>query len=293
MMYGAIEAGGTKFVCAVANEAMEILDQVTIPTDDPEITMAETVAFFKKHRPKSIGIGTFGPVDINPKSPDYGRILNTPKLKWRQFSLYEALKEAFDIPVIIDTDVNAAALGEYEEGYGKGKRSVLYITVGTGVGAGFVLNGETLSGLTHPEMGHILIRPLEADKYPGGCPSHGNCLEGMVAGPNIEARYGIKGHLLGEDHEVWDFMADYLGQALMAYTLILSPEVILIGGGVSQQAHIFPKIRKAFKKYMNGYLDHPVLNGDLEDFIKYPLNGQKAGLIGSFYLAKEAAKLGL
>jgi fructokinase len=287
-MYGAIEAGGTKFVCAVVDEEMTIVDQMTVPTEDPEVTMAKCIEFFIAHPVKSIGIGAFGPIEINPEKENYGQILNTPKLKWRGFNLYKALKEAIDVPIKIDTDVNAAALGEYKEGYGVGKRSVLYITIGTGVGAGFVIEGKTLFGLTHPEMGHLLVRQLEEDVFEGNCPTHHNCLEGLVAGPAIEARYGIKGHELGDDHPVWDYVADYIGQALMSFNLILSPEVILIGGGVSQQEHLFPKIRAAFKKHMNGYMDHEILKGDLVDYIKYPKNGQKAGLIGSMYLAKEA-----
>jgi len=288
MLYGVIEAGGTKFVCAIMDEQGRILETVTIPTEAPEVTMGGTIEFFKGHDIKAIGIGTFGPVEINPASEDYGKILNTPKLKWRNYNIYKALKVEFDVPIKIDTDVNAAALGEYMDGYGQGKRSVLYLTIGTGVGGGFVINGETLYGLTHPEMGHILVRPVEGDDFAGICPSHGSCLEGMVAGPAIEARYGIKGHELDEDHVVWDYVADYIGQALMSYNLILSPEVILIGGGVAQQAHLFPKIRAAFKKHMNGYIDHPVVTGSLEDYIIYPENGQKAGLIGSYYLAKQA-----
>lgn len=288
MMYGAIEAGGTKFVCAVANEQMEIIDQVTIPTLEPETTLKESIDFFKKYKVQQLGIGAFGPIDIHPESPTYGTILNTPKLKWRQVNLYKAFHEALGIPVKIDTDVNAAALGEYQKGYGRGKRSVLYITIGTGVGAGFVLEGETLFGLTHPEMGHVLIRQRKDDEFKGICPTHGNCLEGLVAGPAVEARCGVKGHELTESDPVWDLTADYIAQALMSYTLILSPEVILIGGGVSQQAHLFPKIRAAFKNHMNGYIAHPVLDGNLEDYIKYPENGQQAGLIGSFELAKLA-----
>lgn len=291
-MYGAIEAGGTKFVCAVVDEELSIIDTVTISTEEPEVTMKSAVEFFEGYDGiKSIGIGAFGPIEINPDSDRYGEILNTPKLKWRNFNIYKSLKEAFDIPIKIDTDVNAAALGEYMEGYGKGKRSALYITVGTGVGAGFVIEGKTLYGLTHPEMGHVLIRPMKGDDFEGFCPSHGNCLEGMVAGPAVEKRTGKKGHELSEDDKVWDYVADYLGQACMSFNLVLSPEVILIGGGVAQQAHLFPKIRAAFKKHMNGYMDHEVLNGDLDDYILYPKNGQKAGLIGAIYLAKQAIGL--
>jgi len=287
-MYGAIEAGGTKFVCAVFDDTFQILETITIPTDDPNVTMSEVIEFFKAHEVESIGIGSFGPIEINPASERYGEILNTPKLKWRNFNIYKALHQQLDIPIKIDTDVNAAALGEYTVGHGKGKRSVLYLTIGTGVGGGFVIEGQTLYGLTHPEMGHILVRPVEGDDFSGNCPIHGNCFEGMIAGPAIEARYGIPGHKLREDDPVWDYVADYIGQACMTFNLILSPEVILIGGGVAQQAHLFPKIRKAFKDYMNGYMDHPMVSGNLEDYILYPKNGQKAGLIGAMYLAKQA-----
>lgn len=288
-MYGAIEAGGTKFVCAVVDESLNILAQQTIETLDPEYTMGETIKFFKNYAIKSIGIGAFGPIEINPESPRYGTILNTPKLKWRNYNLYAALKEVFDIPIKIDTDVNAAALGEYKMGHGVGKRSVLYMTIGTGVGAGFVIEGKTLFGLTHPEMGHILIRQDPKDHFEGNCPTHKNCFEGLVAGPSVQARYGVKGHELAIDHPIWGFLADYIGQALMSFNLILSPEIILIGGGVAQQEQLFPMIRAAFKKHMNGYMSHPVLEGDLTDYIMYPKNGQLAGLYGSIQLALLAA----
>jgi len=287
-MYGAIEAGGTKFVCAVFDKDLNTVDKVKIDTLEPEYTMGKAIEFFKKHNVVSLGIGAFGPIDINPESKSYGMIQNTPKIKWRNYNLVEALSQKFDIPIKIDTDVNAAALGEYKMGHGVNKRSVLYITIGTGVGAGFVIEGKTLYGLTHPEMGHVLVRQLKEDEFEGNCPTHKNCLEGLVAGPAIEKRWGIKGHLLPQDHKVWDYIADYIGQALMSYNLILSPEIILIGGGVSQQEQLFDKIRSAFKKHMNGYIQHEVLDGDLKDYIKYPKNGQLAGLYGALQLSIQA-----
>lgn len=285
MLYGAIEAGGTKFVCAVADENLNILDKETIDTLSPERTIQKTKAFFAKHDIVSLGIGSFGPVDIDPNSKTYGTIQNTPKIGWRNYNILADLQEDIKVPIKLDTDVNAAALGEQKMGHGVGKRSVLYITIGTGVGAGFVLDGKTLFGLTHPEMGHVLVRQLDADEFAGNCPSHKNCLEGLVAGPSIEKRYGTKGHLLPADHEIWDFIADYIGQALMTFSLTLSPQIILIGGGVSQQEQLFPKIRAAFKKHMNGYISHEMLEGDLSDYIMYPKNGQLAGLYGAFQLA--------
>lgn len=289
-MYGAIEAGGTKFICAVTNDDTKIIEKISIRTTYPEETIKNALNFFEDFKIKSLGIGTFGPINIHPNSKRYGEILNTPKIKWRKFNIYKTFKETLNIPIKIDTDVNAAALGEYMKGHGKGKRSVLYITIGTGVGAGFVLDGQTLFGLTHPEMGHILIRQNKKDIFEGVCPIHKNCLEGLVSGPSIEARYGAKGQNIKKNNLVWEYIADYLGQALMNYVLILSPEIILIGGGVSQQQHLFPMIRNAFKKYINGYIKHSALGGDLENYIKYPKNGQEAGLIGSIYLAISASK---
>lgn len=286
-MYGAIEAGGTKFVCAVVDNDKKIIEKATFDTLEPSKTLKNVIEFLGNHKIEGIGIGTFGPVDIDKSSKTYGMILNTPKVKWRNFSFYDNLKEHFDVPINIDTDVNAAALGEYRIGAGRGKKSVLYITIGTGVGAGFVFEGKTLQGLSHPEMGHILIRQHKNDKFEGNCPTHKNCLEGLVSGPSIEARYGVKGHLLEPNHIIWDFIADYIGQALMNYCLILSPEIILIGGGVSQQQQLFDKIRYAFKRYMNDYIQHPVLQTDLSDYIRYPELGQLAGLYGSIELAFE------
>lgn len=283
-LYGGIEAGGTKFVCAVADENLNIIDRISIETEMPEKTLNESIKFFKKYNIEKLGIGTFGPVEINPKSLNYGMILNTPKVNWRNINIYKVFNESLDVPVIVDTDVNAAALGEYYAGYGQGKRSVLYITIGTGVGAGFVLEGKTLYGVNHPEMGHIAIKQIESDKYKGHCPYHGNCLEGLVSGPAIEARMGIKAQFIEEEDSIWDINAKYIGQALYSFYLILSPEVILIGGGVSKQTHMFPKIRKAFSECNNDYMSNPKLNS-LDSYILYPKNGQDAGLIGSIYLA--------
>ncbi len=286
-MLGGIEAGGTKFVCCVADDEMNIIDRMTIETRTPDYTMAKVFEFFADKDIDALGVGIFGPIDIDRQSADYGKILNTPKLAWANYNVYEALSERFDVPILIDTDVNAAALCEYYKGYGKGRRSVLYITIGTGIGAGYVSEGEIRNGLCHPEMGHILVQSREAD-FEGACPIHKNCLEGMAAGPSILARYGVKGDTLDENHEVWDLIGDYVGQALMTYTLILAPDIILIGGGVSRQEQLFRKFKENFTKYMNGYLSHKRYTEEVDDYIKYPRFGQDAGLIGSLYLAKKA-----
>ncbi len=286
-MFGGIEAGGTKFVCCVADENMNIIDRTTIETKTPDYTMTKVFEFFRDKEIKSLGVAIFGPIDIDRESETYGKILNTPKLAWANYNIYEALKNELNVPIMIDTDVNGAALCEYYEGHGKGRKSVLYITIGTGIGAGFVVGGETRNGLCHPEMGHVLVQSKEKD-FEGVCPFHKSCLEGMASGPSILGRYGVKGTELAKDHEVWDFIGDYVGQALMAYTLILAPDIILIGGGVSRQEHLFTKFRESFKKHMNGYLSHGRYTKEVDDYIKYPKHGQDAGLIGSLYLAKMA-----
>ncbi len=287
-MIGAIEAGGTKFVCAVADDSMNIVDRCTIPTTKPEETLPKCVEFFSAYAIERLGIGAFGPLDVIDNSNTYGTILNTPKKGWKNIDLISPFKDAFQIPVKVDTDVNAAGLGEYYDGHGKGKSSVLYITIGTGVGAGYILDGKPLKGFSHPEMGHILIRQRKEDTFEGNCPFHNTCLEGLVSGPAIKKRCGVEGKDLGKDHEVWGLVTDYIAQALTNYILILVPEVIIIGGGVSQQEHLFPIIRKKVKTYLNGYFDHPIFQTDLEDYIVYPKHGQNAGLLGSLFLAKEA-----
>ncbi|MBM7682870.1 fructokinase [Pullulanibacillus pueri] len=288
MYYGSIEAGGTKFVCAVGNEKGEIKDSIQIKTETPEITMPQVIDFFKNYDLMAIGIGSFGPIDINVDSPTYGFITSTPKLPWRNYPFMKAIKDEFDIPVGFNTDVNAAALGEATLGAAKGLDSCLYITVGTGVGAGAVVQGQLLSGLSHPEMGHILIPRHPDDAYSGKCPYHQDCLEGLAAGPAIEARWGKKGIELADKKEVWELEAHYIAEALMQYMLILSPKRIVLGGGVMKQKQLFPLIHKKVQTLLNGYLNIPEVTENIEQYIVPPGLGDHAGITGGLILAKEA-----
>jgi fructokinase len=283
MLYGAIEAGGTKFVCAVGNEAGEIVERVTIPTLTPNETMPQVVDFFRQYELKAIGIGSFGPVDLNMQSPTYGSITTTPKLAWRNYPLLKVIEDAFSVPVGFQTDVNAAALGELHFGAAKGFDSCLYLTVGTGIGGGAVVNGNVVQGLSHPEMGHIYIRRHPNDSYEGKCPYHRDCLEGLAAGPAIEERWGKKGHELEDKEEVWEMEAYYLAQALAQYILILSPQKIILGGGVMKQTQLFPLIRQNVQDLLNGYVELP----DLEAYIVPPGLGDNAGITGALVLAYE------
>lgn len=283
-MLGAIEAGGTKFVCAVGDEQGTIIDRVQIPTTLPEETIPKVIEFFRKHPVKAIGIGSFGPIDVNRESASYGNVTSTPKVGWKDYPFVQAIKDAIPVPVGFNTDVNAAALGEATFGAAKGLDSCLYITVGTGIGAGAVVQGKLLQGLSHPEMGHILIRRHEDDPYEGKCPYHKDCLEGLAAGPAIEARWGVKGDQLVDKGEVWEMEGYYIAQALMQYIVIISPKKIILGGGVMKQRQIFPIIYKHLEKMINEYVDLP----PLEDYIVSPGLGDNAGITGSLMLAHEA-----
>ncbi|MEY9094682.1 ROK family protein [Paenibacillus sp. RC84] len=285
---GAIEAGGTKFVCAIGSEDGTVLERVSFPTTTPEETMGSVLSFFEGKGIEALGVGSFGPVDPNKKSPTYGYITTTPKPHWGNYDILGELKKHFDVPMEFDTDVNGAALGEATWGAAKGLESCLYITVGTGIGAGAVVGGKLVHGLTHPEMGHIFVRRNAEDTYEGKCPYHKDCLEGLAAGPAIEARWGVKGTELGTDHKAWELEADYLAQALMSYILILSPEKIIMGGGVMKQQQLFPLIHARLQELLNGYVQKEEVAAGIADYVVYPQLGDNAGICGALALAARA-----
>ncbi len=281
-MLGAIEAGGTKFVCAVGNEDGHILERIQIPTEIPEKTIPMVIEFFKNHKVRALGIGSFGPLDLNEKSDTYGYITSTPKPGWGNFPFVETMKKALNVPVAFDTDVNAAVWGEFLFGAGKGS-NCLYITVGTGIGAGAVIGGKRLHGMSHPEMGHIFLRRYPLDRFEGVCPYHKDCLEGLASGPSIEKRWGIKAENLPQDHSAWELEVHYLAQALLQYILILSPEKIIMGGGVMKQSHLFPSIHHEVQRLSEGFLTLPLLEG----YIVTPGLGADSGIMGALMLAKD------
>ncbi|GGD00173.1 ROK family protein [Enterococcus wangshanyuanii] len=281
--YGSIEAGGTKFVCAVADEELSIIERISIPTTLPEETLAQVFEFFDRYELKGLGVGSFGPIDVNEQSETYGYITSTPKNGWRNTDLLGLLKERYALPIAWTTDVNAAAYGEMHLGAGRNTQNCLYLTVGTGVGGGAVVQGSILHGFSHPEMGHISVTRHPEDSFESTCPYHDHCLEGLAAGPALEKRTGVKGQLLEADHIVWDVEAFYLAQALMNYTLILSPEKIILGGGVMKQTHLLEKIRQSLEEQLGGYVTLP------DDYIVGCGLGDNSGTIGCLLLAKEGA----
>jgi fructokinase len=275
---GGIEAGGTKFVCAVGS-APDDLEVGEFPTTTPDETIKRTVEFFKARPPvKAIGIGSFGPIDPNPGSPTYGYITATPKLAWRNFDFAGAIREVLGVDVAFDTDVNAAALGESRWGAAQGLDTFLYLTVGTGIGGGSLVNGRLMHGLTHPEMGHIWVpHDREKDPFNGCCPYHGDCLEGLANGSSFRARWGQPGESLPDDHPAWELEAHYLALAMANWICTLSPQKVVLGGGVMRRAQLYPVIRSKVTALLNGYAAVPE--------IVPPLLGGRAGVLGAIALA--------
>ncbi len=293
-LLGGIEAGGTKIVCAVAADPSRPMEIERFPTREPEETMADVVGYFRRAREKHgdvgrIGIGTFGPAGVSPDQPGYGHILTTPKLAWKQFNFLGALRDGLGAETVFefDTDVNAAALGEARFGAAKGKRHVAYITIGTGIGAGYLHAGEPVHGRMHPEAGHFVVPDLEG-QFPAGpqpgfrgvCPFHDHCLEGRASGPAIEARWGKPGQDLAADHPAWEMEAAYLAFGMVNLTAAWSPEVIILGGGVSQQEGLLEKVRERFSALAGGYWDLPAM----EAYVVGPELGQQAGIVGALSL---------
>jgi len=289
--YGALEAGGTKMVLSVLDENGHIIKRESIPTTTPEDTMPKMIAFFRENPVEALGIGSFGPVDLHPESPTYGYITSTPKLAWRNYPILGAFRDALGIPVGFDTDVNAAGISEHKLGAGKGLDNCMYVTIGTGIGAGLIINGKPVHGLIHSELGHMFLTPDPADPTPEGfCPYHKHCLEGLAAGPAINKRWGVPAQELPADHPAWELETTYIAQMCHNAIMAFSPEKIILGGGVMQQMHLFPIIRRKVVDMLNGYICSPVVEGGLEDYIVPPGLGVNSGVMGAYLLAREAAE---
>lgn len=288
-----MEAGGTKFVCMAGAGPDDVRASVKFDTTDPHETLSRVVSFFAglPELPRSIGIGSFGPVDLDPASPTWGYITSTPKPGWRNTDFARFLQRALDVPVMFDTDVNAAALGELRWGAAHDQAGCLYLTVGTGVGGGAVVEGRAIHGLVHPEMGHVRIPRADGDVFPGACPFHGDCLEGMVSGPALFERCGRPADQLDDDDPAWEFTAHYLAHAIVNYICTLSPERIIIGGGVMRRAHLFPNIRSRVGSLLNGYVRHESILDDIHAYIVPPALGDRAGALGALAMAMEVTAL--
>jgi fructokinase len=290
-LYGGIEAGGTKFVCAVGTGPQDLQAEVTFSTTDPEETIGRAVAFFQEQATHTllaaVGIASFGPVDPNPASPTFGHITTTPKAGWQNTDLAGSVGAALGIPVGFDTDVNGAALAEYRWGAAQDLHTFVYLTVGTGIGGGGLVAGHPLHGLLHPEMGHVRIpHDWGADPFPGLCPYHGDCLEGLAAGPALAARWGQPAETLPQAHPAWPLEAEYLALGLVNVLMVLSPQRIILGGGVMKARSLFPLIRSRVRTLLGGYVEAPELQDEIDRYIVPPALGSRAGVLGAIALGQ-------
>lgn len=297
-LVGGIEAGGTKFVCAIGTGPSDIRREARFPTTAPAETLDRAVEFFRawteaEEPLEAVGIGCFGPLDPDPDSPTWGHITSTPKPGWERIDVASRVASVLGVPVAFDTDVNAAALGEWRWGALRGIDTALYVTVGTGIGGGGLVSGQPMHGLVHPEMGHVRVpHDLAADPYPGRCPYHGDCLEGLASGPALAERWGTRPEELPADHPAWTLEADYLGHALATYTLVLSPRRIVIGGGVMHRRYLYPMVRERVSESLGGYLRHPAVTQGLERYVVPPALGDRSGLLGALALARRKLEAG-
>ena len=292
-LFGGVEAGGTKFVCAVGTGPADLRARVEIRTSSPQETITLVAAFLaeqaKGERLAAIGIGSFGPVDLRPGSPHFGFITSTPKPGWQMTDLAGPIRRALNVPVVFETDTNAAAWGEHCWGAAQGLESFVYFTVGTGIGGGGMVEGRLIHGLLHPEMGHLRVpHDWQADPFPGACPFHGDCWEGLASGPAIEARWGCEGQRLPPDHPAWPLEARYLAFGVANLVYSLSPQRLVMGGGVMRQAALFPAIRQRVLALLNGYIQADEIIRRIDQYIVPPTFGDNAGVLGAIALAADA-----
>lgn len=290
--FGGIEAGGTKFICAVGSGPETMHDIVRIDTTTPSETFAQVLAYFQEQKCgyslKAVGIGSFGPVDLDRGSPTYGYITSTPKPHWANTDFAAAIERELKVPVAFDTDVNAAALGEYKWGAARECDNFFYLTVGTGIGGGAMINGQLVHGLSHPEMGHVRIpHDPNQDPFAGLCPYHGNCLEGLASGVAIEKRWNQSAQDLPPDHPAWELESHYLALALVNYFYTLSPQRIIMGGGVMEQKQVLPLVRRKFRDFLNNYGGVQSIRHNFEEFVVSPELKNEAGILGAIALAQE------
>jgi fructokinase len=292
-LFGGIEAGGTKFVCIAARGRAEIVAQATFPTTLPGETIARVNEFFQPYRKEliAIGIGSFGPVDLHPQSPTYGYITTTPKPGWAQTDLRGGVMNVLGVPTAFDTDVNAAAVGEYMF-VPENKRCdpLLYITIGTGIGVGVLINGQPLHGLVHPEIGHMALpRDPQEDPFIGNCPYHRDCWEGLASGPAMAKRWGQPADQLPEDHPGWELEAGYIGRAIANLICAFSPLKVVLGGGVAQHPGLLDRVHDRTLSYLNGYVQSDLVLRRMQEYIVSPSLGTRSGSLGAVAMAMRLA----
>jgi fructokinase len=289
-IYGGVETGGTWCVCALGTGPDQIETRDQFPTAGPSETLQRITEFFRAGRsPAAIGIGSFGPVDLDPQSPTWGNVTTTPKPGWRHTPVATVIRDRLGVPVYFETDVNAAAMGEHRWGAGSDAASSCYLTVGTGIGAGLVVDGRPVHGLVHPEAGHLRIpHDHRRDPFPGVCPVHGDCWEGLASGVAMAERWNVAAHELADDHPGWSLEADYLALGILSIVTVASPHRVIVGGGVMQHEHLLGMVRRRLTELVGGYLEAPLLNDRIDEYLVSPVLGDSAGVLGAIALAAAA-----
>lgn len=287
-LYGGVETGGTWCVCALGSGPGQLESVEQFQTTAPDETIAQIVEFFaSRPRPTAIGIGSFGPVDVDPTSQRWGSVTTTPKPGWQNVSIAGIVRDALGVPVAFDHDVAVAALGEHRWGAGRGVSALSYVTVGTGIGTGLLIDGRPWHGLLHPEVGHIRIPHDRArDPFPGTCPSHGDCWEGLACGPAIEARWGTRGVELDDDHPAWELESEYVAAGILSIVAVFSPQRVILGGGVMDRSGLLERVRDKLRGLVDGYLATPLLGEEIDRFLVAPGLGDHAGVLGAIALAQ-------
>ncbi len=288
-VYGGVETGGTWCVCALGTGPDNIVAETTFRTAEPAETLERIIAFFAadgQPRPRAIGIGAFGPLDLDEASPTWGHVTTTPKPGWAHTPVAGVIRDRLDVPVRFETDVNAAAVGEHRWGAGRRVSSLCYLTVGTGIGAGIIIDGRPVHGLIHPEPGHLRIPHDRArDPFDGACPVHGDCWEGLAAGGAIAARWGASAPELSDDHPAWALEAEYLALGILSIVTVVSPQRVIVGGGVMERAGLLEAVRERLPVLVGGYLDTPMLGERIGEYVVSPGLGDRAGVLGAIALA--------
>jgi fructokinase len=291
-LYGGIEGGGTKFICAVGTGSAGVIAERRFPTTTPAETLDKVCSFFapyiRQGQLKSIGLGSFGPLDLDPASPTFGYITTTPKPHWANTDILGILKTSLGVSIRMDMDVVASAIGEATWGASRAYLLSLYLTIGTGIGGSYIQDGLPLRGLVSLEMGHIrLPHDRILDPFPGSCPYHADCFEGLASGPAIQARFGVPAESLPDDHPFWDLEAHYIACSLVNYILTLPPRRIVLGGGVMHRFFLYQKITSRLYRLLNGYLNHPILTSHLDEYIVPPALGFRSGVLGAIAMAMQ------
>lgn len=291
-----VELGGTKCVCILGSGPGEVREQVRIPTTDPATTLAAVEAVLDRWAAgagfAALGIASFGPIELDRAAPGWGRVTSTPKPGWRDADVAARLRARYAVPTGFQTDVIGAAIAEARWGAARGLRDLAYITVGTGIGAGIIAGGAPLAGFTHGELGHLRLARAPGDDWPGSCPFHGDCVEGLASGPAIAARAGRPATELASDDPAWAFVAHTLALLLHAIVVTAAPRRIVMGGGVMAQPHLLPRLRDALRASLNGYIVHELLADGLAGYVVPPALGDDAGPLGALALGLDALSAG-